>query len=92
MTTVDGAPIFGFDVQNQYISGFDSGAWGSIGTQEIRNVVPVAPTYVSIVVDGDYVLIDGKFIQVESGNAPNYFPLNSDNSFVLSDGSIILFG
>jgi len=28
VTSVDGAPIFGFDVQNQYIAGFDTGAWG----------------------------------------------------------------
>ena len=92
VTTVDGTPIFGFDVQNQYISGFDVGAWGSIGTQETRNVVPVAPTYVSIVVDGAYVLSDGNFIQVTAGRNPPYFPLNSDNSLVLSDSSIILFG
>ena len=26
--SVDGAPLFGFDVQNSYVSGFDSGAWG----------------------------------------------------------------
>jgi hypothetical protein len=28
VTSVDGAPLFGFDVQNSYISGFDTGAWG----------------------------------------------------------------
>lgn len=28
ITTVEG-PVFGFDVQNQYISGFDTGAWGA---------------------------------------------------------------
>jgi hypothetical protein len=27
-TTVSGAPLFGFDSQNDYIGGFDSGAWG----------------------------------------------------------------
>ena len=25
-------PLFGFDVQNQYISGFDNGLWGSLFT------------------------------------------------------------
>lgn len=29
VTTVNGAPLFGFDVQNGEISGFDSGAWGA---------------------------------------------------------------
>lgn len=28
ITSVDGAALFGFDVQNQYVSGFDSGALG----------------------------------------------------------------
>jgi len=28
VTSVDGAPIFGFDVQNNLIAGFDTGAWG----------------------------------------------------------------
>ncbi len=28
VTTVDGAPLFGFDVDNRYIGGFDQGAWG----------------------------------------------------------------
>lgn len=28
ITTVDG-PLFGFDVQNEFISGFDTGAWGA---------------------------------------------------------------
>jgi hypothetical protein len=28
ITSVNSAPLFGFDVQNQYISGFDAGAWG----------------------------------------------------------------
>ncbi|KWF81316.1 hypothetical protein WL94_28525 [Burkholderia cepacia] len=27
VTTVDGAPIFGFDIDNQYVAGFDTGAW-----------------------------------------------------------------
>lgn len=27
-TTVSGAPLFGFDSQNDYIGGFDTGAWG----------------------------------------------------------------
>ena len=27
-TSESGSPIFGFDVQNQYIAGFDTGAWG----------------------------------------------------------------
>lgn len=30
ITTNSGAPIFGFDIQNSYISGFDTGAWASI--------------------------------------------------------------
>ena len=29
VTSVDGAPIFGFDVENQFIAGFDVGAWGT---------------------------------------------------------------
>lgn len=29
VTSADGAPIFGFDVQNQYIGGFDTGAWAT---------------------------------------------------------------
>ncbi|KVE40084.1 DUF2612 domain-containing protein [Burkholderia sp. BDU5] len=28
VTTVDGAPLFGFDMENAYVSGFDVGAWG----------------------------------------------------------------
>ncbi|CAN0620534.1 conserved protein of unknown function [Burkholderia multivorans] len=28
VTTVDGAPMFGFDMENAYVSGFDAGAWG----------------------------------------------------------------
>lgn len=28
ITSVEGAPLFGFDVENEYISGFDVGAWG----------------------------------------------------------------
>ena len=28
VTTVDGAPMFGFDMNNQFVAGFDSGAWG----------------------------------------------------------------
>lgn len=28
ITSVNGAPVFGFDVQNDYIAGFDTGAWG----------------------------------------------------------------
>ena len=28
VTSVDGAPLFGFDVQNEFVSGFDVGAWG----------------------------------------------------------------
>ncbi len=27
VTSVDDAPLFGFDVQNEFIAGFDSGAW-----------------------------------------------------------------
>jgi len=30
VTSIDGAAIFGFDVDNDLISGFDSGAWGTI--------------------------------------------------------------
>ncbi|HDR8979509.1 TPA: DUF2612 domain-containing protein [Burkholderia vietnamiensis] len=29
VTSADGAPLFGFDVNNQYIAGFDTGAWGA---------------------------------------------------------------
>ena len=29
ITTADGAPVFGFDVQNDFISGFDTGAWAA---------------------------------------------------------------
>ncbi|NTG00119.1 DUF2612 domain-containing protein [Agrobacterium rhizogenes] len=28
VTSVDGAPVFGFDIENEYIAGFDVGAWG----------------------------------------------------------------
>jgi hypothetical protein len=28
VTSLNGAPLFGFDVENQYVSGFDVGAWG----------------------------------------------------------------
>ncbi|WP_186086053.1 DUF2612 domain-containing protein [Burkholderia gladioli] len=27
VTSVDGAPIFGFDMNNEYVAGFDAGAW-----------------------------------------------------------------
>ncbi|MGL5183343.1 DUF2612 domain-containing protein [Herbaspirillum huttiense] len=30
VTTVDGAPLFGFDMNNQYVAGFDTGAWARI--------------------------------------------------------------
>lgn len=29
VTTEDGTPIFGFDIENDYVSGFDSGAWSA---------------------------------------------------------------
>jgi len=29
VTSVDGVPMFGFDVANQFIMGFDAGAWGT---------------------------------------------------------------
>lgn len=29
VTSVSGGPIFGFDMENQFVSGFDVGAWGS---------------------------------------------------------------
>lgn len=29
VTSVDGAPMFGFDVGNQFVAGFDVGAWGT---------------------------------------------------------------
>lgn len=29
VTSVDGVPMFGFDVANQFVMGFDSGAWGT---------------------------------------------------------------
>ncbi|RRA01919.1 DUF2612 domain-containing protein [Burkholderia cepacia] len=29
VTSVDGAPIFGFDIDNQYVAGFDTGAWAA---------------------------------------------------------------
>ncbi|MEN8511956.1 DUF2612 domain-containing protein [Burkholderia sp. RS02] len=28
VTTVDNAPLFGFDMNNQFVAGFDAGAWG----------------------------------------------------------------
>ncbi|NTG86216.1 DUF2612 domain-containing protein [Agrobacterium rhizogenes] len=28
ITSVNNSPVFGFDVQNEYIAGFDTGAWG----------------------------------------------------------------
>ncbi|KVT68933.1 DUF2612 domain-containing protein [Burkholderia ubonensis] len=28
VTTVDGAPLFGFDMNNQFVAGFDVGVWG----------------------------------------------------------------
>lgn len=30
VTTVDGSPLFGFDMNNQYVAGFDTGAWARI--------------------------------------------------------------
>src|SRR5208283_1827336 len=29
VATVAGVPVFGFDVENEFISGFDTGAWGA---------------------------------------------------------------
>jgi len=29
VTTTDGSPIFGFDISNDLVAGFDTGAWGS---------------------------------------------------------------
>ena len=28
VTSVDASPLFGFDAESQYISGFDTGSWG----------------------------------------------------------------
>jgi hypothetical protein len=30
VTSVPGAPLFGFDMENAYVSGFDVGAWGTV--------------------------------------------------------------
>lgn len=30
VTSVDGGPMFGFDVENQFVAGFDVGAWGTL--------------------------------------------------------------
>ncbi|WP_175786556.1 DUF2612 domain-containing protein [Burkholderia anthina] len=29
ITTIDGSPLFGFDCDNEYCAGFDTGAWGA---------------------------------------------------------------
>lgn len=29
VTTVDGAPLFGFDMDNDFVAGFDTGVWGT---------------------------------------------------------------
>ena len=29
VTSVDGAAIFGFDMNNEYVGGFDTGAWAA---------------------------------------------------------------
>src|SRR6185437_7170547 len=29
VTTIDGSPVFGFDLDNEYIAGWDDGAWGA---------------------------------------------------------------
>ena len=33
VTSVDGAPVFGFDVNNTFVGGWDTGAWGVTPTQ-----------------------------------------------------------
>ena len=43
VTSIDSAPVFGFDIQNQYISGWDSGAWGvSPDYIALNNIVSTA--------------------------------------------------
>jgi hypothetical protein len=39
VTTSSGAPVFGFDVENQFISGFDVGAWGASPDFVINNII-----------------------------------------------------
>ncbi len=39
VTTVSGSPVFGFDVSNGYIGGWDVGAWGADPTFVIENVI-----------------------------------------------------
>lgn len=37
-TTVDGTPVFGFDVESQFIDGFDIGSWGNTPDWVAQNV------------------------------------------------------
>ena len=39
VTTVSGSPVFGFGVENEYISGFGVGAWGQTPQYVIDNVI-----------------------------------------------------
>jgi hypothetical protein len=39
VTTVSGAPVFGFDIENSFISGWDVGAWGASPSFVIENVI-----------------------------------------------------
>lgn len=40
VTSIDRAPLFGFDCSNSYVAGFDQGAWGISPTLFARDIAP----------------------------------------------------
>ncbi len=46
-TTVNGAPVFGLDLNNEFIAGLDVGAWGANPDFVAQNIVPVPVQYLT---------------------------------------------
>jgi len=57
VTTEYGSPLFGFDVDNDYIGGFDRGAWGSSDLNAIGMYLPTVYS-VGAVADDVYTLVN----------------------------------
>lgn len=53
ITSVDTRPIFGFDVENDYISGFDVGAWA---LKEVNGQIPIVEPPITYLLGFNFVL------------------------------------
>jgi hypothetical protein len=75
VTSVDQSPLFGFDVQNEYVSGWDSGAWG-VTPEFITDNPPVSPpppvataTWDPATKDATITLSNGNLSAVHNGTS-----------------------